>query len=82
MDDSGQCIKKWNKELRDKIFVIFPLGVHLYKCITTFQSQYLYWNFGYALGKTISLLIVGIDQWFEIGMFKKRHGWWMDYIDI
>ena len=61
---------------------MFPLGVYIFKCYSTYESEYLYWNFGYAIGKFTSMFVVGLDLWFELNIFKTRNWWWIDYIDI
>ena len=82
LDENGQCIPKKDRNLGQKISYIFPLGIYIWKCYSTYHSQYLHWNFGYAMGKLISMFVVGVDLWFDLDFFETRNFWWIDYIEI
>ena len=82
LNEEGECIQKKDRNLGKKIPYIFPLGIYIWKSYSTYMSEYLYWNFGYALGKLTSMFVVGLDLWFELDIFDFYDFRWVDFIDL
>ena len=52
---------------------IFIIPVYIFKTYSSITSEYYYWGLGYSIGKLGSIIFVAVNDWGNLGIFRRPH---------